>query len=248
MAAQRDAPVGRIAVAQGRVLVVDDEAMVTEVVGRYLQREGFDVDLATDGEDALRLAREHRPDLIVLDLMLPKIDGLEVCRSIRRDSDVPIIMLTAKGEEMDRIVGLELGADDYVVKPFSPRELLARIKAVLRRGATRAPLTEPGDALRFGSLRINPKTRVVEVREQRAALTAKEFDLLYFLASAPGQVFTRDQLMDHVWDFAYAGDASTVTVHIRRLREKIEPDPERPTFLKTVWGVGYKFEFEHGAP
>jgi DNA-binding response OmpR family regulator len=246
MATQRDIPVGRIAVAHGRVLVVDDEAMVTEVVGRYLQREGFDVDLATDGEAALRLARERHPDLIVLDLMLPKIDGLEVCRSIRRDSDVPIIMLTAKGEEMDRILGLELGADDYVVKPFSPRELLARIKAVLRRG-TRAPL-ESGDALRFGELRINPKTRVVEVRDQRAALTAKEFDLLYFLASAPGQVFTRDQLMDHVWDFAYAGDASTVTVHIRRLREKIEPDPERPTFLKTVWGVGYKFEFEHGAP
>ena len=234
--------------AQGRVLVVDDETMVTEVVGRYLQREGFEVDLAGDGEEALRLAREQRPDLVVLDLMLPKVDGLEVCRALRRDSDVPIIILTAKGEEMDRVVGLELGADDYIVKPFSPRELLARIKAVLRRGATRSQVTAPGDALRYGEIRINPKTRVVEVRDQRVSLTAKEFDLLYFLASSPGQVFTRDQLMNHVWDFAYAGDASTVTVHIRRLREKIEPDPERPTFLKTVWGVGYKFEAQHGAP
>ena len=233
---------------QGRVLVVDDETMVTEVVGRYLQREGFDVDLAGDGEEALRLAREQRPDLVVLDLMLPKVDGLEVCRALRRDSDVQIIILTAKGEEMDRIVGLELGADDYVVKPFSPRELLARIKAVLRRGSARSQPAVGRDALRFGELRINPKTRVVEVRDQRIALTAKEFDLLYFLASSPGQVFTRDQLMNHVWDFAYARDASTVTVHIRRLREKIEADPERPTFLKTVWGVGYKFEGEHGAP
>ena len=234
----------RDAVAQGRVLVVDDEPMVTEVLGRYLQREGFDVDLAADGEEAVRLARAQRPDLVVLDLMLPKLDGLEVCRTLRRDSEVPIIILTAKGEEMDRIVGLELGADDYVVKPFSPRELLARVKAVLRRGSLRSQHPDSGVDLRFGSLRINPKSRAVEVRDTKVALTAKEFDLLYFLASSPGQVFTRDQLMDHVWDFAYAGDASTVTVHIRRLREKVEADPERPTFLKTVWGVGYKFEGE----
>ena len=233
--------------APARVLVVDDEKMVTEVVGSYLEREGFEVALAADGEEALRLAREQSPDLVILDLMLPKIDGLEVCRALRRDSQVPIIMLTAKGEELDRIVGLELGADDYVVKPFSPRELLARIKAVLRRGASGADSHQSGDALRFGELRINPKTRVVEARGERVALTAKEFDLLYFLASSPGQVFTRDQLMNHVWDFVYAGDASTVTVHIRRLREKIEADPERPLFLKTVWGVGYKFETEHGA-
>jgi DNA-binding response OmpR family regulator len=245
MLALRVEPARSGAVAQGRVLVVDDETMVTEVVGRYLQHEGFEVDLAADGEEGLRLAREKQPDLVVLDLMLPKLDGLEVCRALRRDSDVPVIMLTAKGEEMDRIVGLELGADDYVVKPFSPRELLARIKAVLRRGARTQP-GEPGDALRFGDLRINPRTRVVEVGAERIALTAKEFDLLYFLASSPGQVFTRDQLMNHVWDFAYAGDASTVTVHVRRLREKIEPDPERPRYVKTVWGVGYKFDDEHG--
>jgi DNA-binding response OmpR family regulator len=246
MLALTDETVRGFAVSQGRVLVVDDETMVTEVVGRYLQREGFEVDLASDGEEGLRLAREKRPDLVVLDLMLPKLDGLEVCRALRRDSDVPVIMLTAKGEEMDRIVGLELGADDYVVKPFSPRELLARIKAVLRRGSRTQP-AEPGDALRFGDLRINPRTRVVEFGAEPIALTAKEFDLLYFLASSPGQVFTRDQLMNHVWDFAYVGDASTVTVHVRRLREKIEPDPERPTYVKTVWGVGYKFEDGHGA-
>ena len=233
--------------AQGRVLVVDDEPMVTEVVGRYLQREGFEFALAGDGEEGLRLAEEWSPDLVVLDLMLPKLDGLEVCRALRRDSRVPIIMLTAKGEEVDRILGLELGADDYVVKPFSPGELMARIKAVLRRVASGAGPPTDGETLGFADLRINPKTRVVEIRGQRVSLTAKEFDLLYFLASSPGQVFTRDQLMNHVWDFAYAGDASTVTVHVRRVREKIEADPERPRYLKTVWGVGYKFEAEHGA-
>jgi DNA-binding response OmpR family regulator len=219
--------------------------MVTEVVGRYLQREGFEVALAGDGEEALRLAQESRPDLVVLDLMMPKVDGLEVCRALRRDTQIPIIMLTAKGEEIDRILGLELGADDYVVKPFSPGELVARVKAVLRRAGSAAP-ADPGDSLRFPDLSINPRTRVVEAAGQRVTLTAKEFDLLHFLASSPGQVFTRDQLMNHVWDFAYAGDASTVTVHIRRLREKVERDPERPRFIKTVWGVGYKFEAEHG--
>ncbi|MEA2640203.1 MAG: hypothetical protein QOF51_1597 [Chloroflexota bacterium] len=233
--------------AQGRILVVDDEPMVTEVVGRYLQREGFDVSLAGDGEEALRLARAERPDLVVLDLMLPRIDGLEVCRTLRRDSRIPIIMLTAKGEEIDRILGLELGADDYLVKPFSPGELVARIKAVLRRTASRPAPADDGEMLSLPELRINPKTRIVEARGQRVTLTAKEFDLLYFLASSPGQVFTRDQLMNHVWDFAYAGDASTVTVHVRRLREKIEADPERPRYLKTVWGVGYKLEAELGA-
>ena len=230
--------------APTRVLVVDDEPMVTEVVGRYLEREGFEVALAADGYEALRLARQDNPDLVVLDLMLPRIDGLEVCRVLRRETRIPIIMLTAKGEELDRIIGLELGADDYVVKPFSPRELLARIKAVLRRGQP----AEPGDNLRYDDLRINSKTRLVEARGAPVALTAKEFDLLYFLASSPGQVFSRDQLMNHVWDFVYAGDASTVTVHIRRLREKIEADPERPRFLKTVWGVGYKFEADNGRP
>jgi two-component system response regulator VicR len=225
-----------------RILVVDDEPMVTEVVERYLVRDGFDVTTADDGDDALMLAQTWGPDLIVLDLMLPGQDGLEVCRTLRRDSHIPIIMLTARGEETDRIVGLEIGADDYMVKPFSPRELVARIKAVLRRSQAHDAAAAPSDMLRFPGLLINPRTRDVEVNGAGTSLTAKEFDLLYFLASHPGQVFSREQLMNDVWDYTFAGDASTVTVHIRRLREKIEPDSLRPRYVKTVWGVGYKFE------
>ncbi len=227
-----------------RVLVVDDEPMVTEVVQRYLEREGIDVATAVDGDKALILARNWDPDLVVLDLMLPGIDGLEMCRAIRKEASTPIVMLTARGEETDRIVGLELGADDYVVKPFSPRELVARIKAVRRRSATQVATNGTGETVRFQGLSINPKTRAVEAGGRSIELTAKEFDLLYFLATHPGQVFTREQLMDDVWDYTYAGDPSTVTVHIRRLREKIEPDPMRPRFVKTVWGVGYKFDYE----
>ncbi len=229
--------------SRGKVLVVDDEHMVTEVLELYLRRDDFEVTTAGDGESALKLAREWGPDLVVLDLMLPKMDGLQVCRILRRDSDVPILMLTARGEESDRIVGLELGADDYIVKPFSPRELVARVKAVLRRSNTegrRAPGS--GDALQVQDLRIAPKRREVAVNGQPVTLTAKEFDLLYFLASHDGQVFTREQLMNDVWDYTYAADASTVTVHIRRLRAKLEADPTRPRYLKTMWGVGYKFE------
>jgi DNA-binding response OmpR family regulator len=222
-----------------KILVVDDEAIVTEVIDRYLRREGYEVHLAADGRQALERARALTPDLIVLDLMLPKLDGLEVCRSLRAESSVPIILLTARGEEADKILGLGLGADDYVVKPFSPRELVARIKAVLRR-ARATPAAESG-ALRFGELRILPKQRVVEVAGRSLSLTAKEFDLLHFLARHPNQVFTREQLVERVWDYEYVGDASTVTVHVRRLREKIEADPERPRWVKTVWGVGYKF-------
>jgi DNA-binding response OmpR family regulator len=229
-------------VGRGKVLVVDDEHVVTEVLEQYLRREDFAVATADDGEEALRLAREWGPDLIVLDLMLPKVDGLEICRTLRKESQVPIVMLTARGETTDRIVGLEIGADDYVVKPFSPGELVARIKAVLRRTATPVNLIAAERLIRFTDFSLNPQTRMVTVRGKRVDLTAKEFDLLYFLASRPGQVFTRDQLMNDVWDYTYAGDASTVTVHIRRLREKFEPDPARPRFLKTVWGVGYKFE------
>lgn len=226
-----------------RVLVVDDEPMVTEVVARYLEREGFEVLVAADGEEGLRLARHQAPDLVVLDLMLPKLGGLDVCRALRSDTRVPVIILTAKGEEADRIVGLELGADDYVVKPFSPGELLARVKAVLRRSAS-PPLATPNAAIALGDLRINPVTREVIVRDAPVTLTAKGFDLLYFLASHSGQVFSRDQLMNQVWDYSYAGDASTVTVHVRRLREKIEANPDRPRFVKTIWGVGYKLESE----
>ena len=224
-----------------RILVVDDQPVVTEVVERYLRLEGYEVALASEGATALRLAREWVPDLMILDLMLPEVDGLEVCRQIRAESPMPIIMLTARGEETDRVVGLEIGADDYVAKPFSPRELVARVKSVLRR-ASAGPLRGMNGALRLDRLVIDPRTRKVTIDEREARLTAKEFDLLFFLASHQGQVFTREQLMDKAWDFTYAGDPSTVTVHIRRLREKVETEPIKPRYIKTVWGVGYKFE------
>ena len=224
-----------------RILVVDDESVVTEVVERYLRQQDFEVSLASDGHQALKTAREWHPDLVVLDLMLPGMDGLEVCRNIRKESAMPIIMLTAKGDETDRIVGLELGADDYVVKPFSPRELVARIKSVLRRSQS-GPSQAMGGVLRFDDCTINPESRSVVTTGAPVQLTAKEFDLLFFLASNPGRVYTREQLMDQVWDFTYAGDISTVTVHIRRLRKKLEADPVKPRYIKTVWGVGYKFE------
>ena len=219
-----------------RILVVDDEPTVTEVVERYLVREGYEVASTADGADGLRLAREWPPNLIVLDLMLPSIDGLEVCRQLRRETQVPIIMLTARGEETDRVVGLEMGADDYMVKPFSPRELVARVKAVLRR-VDAAPVQLSGDAISFGGMVIDPQGRKVTVGGDEVNLTAKEFDLLRFLAANHGQVFSRSQLMDQVWDFTFAADASTVTVHIRRRREKVEVNPERPRFIKTVRGV-----------
>lgn len=225
-----------------RILVVDDEPMVVEVVDRYLQREGFEVATATDGVEALAVSRSWAPELIVLDLMLPELDGLEVCRTLQKEGSVPIIMLTARGEETDRVVGLELGADDYIVKPFSPRELVARIKAVLRRTNSEETHRAPGDVIRFNGLTVQPTTRRVEAAGKSVDLTAREFDLLCFLASHPGQVFTREQLMNDVWDYTFAGDQSTVTVHIRRVREKIEVDPMKPRFIKTVWGVGYKFE------
>jgi DNA-binding response OmpR family regulator len=226
-----------------RVLVVDDEPIVREVLSRYLAREGFDVESAEDGERALSAAERARPDVVILDLMLPHVDGLEVFRRMREAMAAPfpaVIMLTAKGEETDRIVGLELGADDYVTKPFSPREVVARVRAVLRRTAGQAG--EPAPTLRFGELEIDVERREAHVGDRAVHLTRKEFDLLHLLASNPGIVFTRLQLLEQVWDFAWDGDSSTVTVHIRRLREKIERDPSRPRHLVTVWGVGYRFE------
>jgi DNA-binding response OmpR family regulator len=223
-----------------RILVIEDEPMVSEVVARYLRRDGHDVRAERDGSAGLDAFDTFQPDLVVLDLMLPNVDGMEVCRRIRARSETPIIMLTAKGEEVDRLVGLEVGADDYVTKPFSPRELSARVKAVLRRADRHASVD--GDALRFDDLRINGRTRTVERGDSPVDLTAREFDLLFFLASHPAQVFTRDQLLDSVWDFQFPGDGNTVTVHIRRLRAKLESDPSRPRHLRTVWGVGYKFE------
>ncbi|MCW5849385.1 MAG: response regulator transcription factor [Anaerolineae bacterium] len=225
------------------VLVVDDEPSILEVVELYLRQEGFRVVTAPDGPAALQAARRQRPDLVVLDLMLPGMSGLEVCRTLRGESTppLPVIMLTARGSETDRVVGLELGADDYVVKPFSPRELVARVKAVLRR-TTPPPAASGTPALTFGDLRIEPTTRQVTLEGKPVILTAREFDLLHFLAQHPNQVFTRDQLMDHVWGYEVAGDTSTVTVHVRRLREKIEADPTHPQHVLTVWGVGYKFD------
>jgi DNA-binding response OmpR family regulator len=220
------------------VLVVEDEPLVREVVVKYLRREGFRTLEAADGDTACATVEREQPDLVVLDLMLPGKDGLGVCRWIRARSEVPVIMLTARGEEADRIVGLELGADDYVTKPFSPRELAARVKTVLRRA--RQP--ELRDArLVHGTLELDASTREVSKDGRPLTLTAKEFDLLWFLASNPRHVFSRGQLMDRVWGYDSAVDTGTVTVHMRRLRAKLEDDPSRPTRLETVWGVGYRF-------
>jgi DNA-binding response OmpR family regulator len=222
-----------------KILVVDDEPNIREVVELYLRRDGHTVVSAADGEEALKLYRQTEPDLVVLDLMLPKVSGLEVCRRIQADGRIPVVMLTARGEEEDRIVGLGIGADDYVVKPFSPRELAARVGAVLRR--VNEARTRSEKSMVFGDLRIDPGTREVTIRDAPVTLTAREFDLLHHMASHPRRVYTRDHLMETVWGYVFAGDTSTVTVHIRRLREKIEPDPAHPRYLQTVWGVGYRF-------
>ena len=226
---------------QRSVLVVDDEPTIAEVVARYLERAGFAATVAHDGAQALQSAGRGRPDLVVLDLMLPGIGGLDVLRTLRAEGarSPAVILLTARGEEADRIVGLELGADDYVVKPFSPRELVARVEAVLRRVAGAAGTTE--EPLRCGELTIDPAGRRVLRGGQEVALTQREFDLLHFLARHPGQVFTRDQLMEAVWGYDFYTDTSTVTVHIRRLRAKIEREASSPELLQTVWGVGYRF-------
>jgi len=223
-----------------RILVVEDERMVAEVVERYLRRDGHVVRAVHDGSAALTEVERFEPHLIVLDLMLPGMDGLEICRRVRQRTTVPIIMLTARGEEVDKLVGLGIGADDYVTKPFSPRELAARVAAVLRRAGPRAEAD--ADVVVAGDLRLSARTRAVEDRRGPIPLTAREFDLLHFLARHAGQVFSRQQLMDSIWDYEYAGEPSTVTVHMRWLREKVESDPSRPRHLKTVWGVGYKFE------
>ena len=220
------------------VLVVDDEPIVREVVVRYLRREGFATLEAGDGDEARRLIETRSPSLVVLDVMLPGIDGLELCRWIRGRSELPVILLTARGEEADRIVGLELGADDYVTKPFSPRELAARVRTVLRR--TLGVATRP-ERLVFEDLVLDSVSREVSKAGEQLVLTAREFDLLWFLASHPRRVFSRSQLMERVWGYAAALDTGTVTVHIRRLREKIEDDPSRPRVLETLWGVGYRF-------
>jgi DNA-binding response OmpR family regulator len=219
--------------------VVDDEPTIAEVVARYLERAGYEARVAADGPAAVAAALSRRPDLVVLDIMLPGFDGIEVMRRIHADVDprVGVILLTARGEESDRLVGLRAGADDYVVKPFSPAELVARVDAVMRRAGDRPT----GEVLRFGELELDPAQRVVGVRGAPVELTQREFDLLHFLMRHPGQVFSREQLMDRVWQFAFYSDTTTVTVHIRRVRAKIERDPSAPQWLQTVWGVGYRF-------
>jgi len=221
------------------VLVVDDEPIVRDVVIRYLQRDGHTILAAGDGEQARRLIERESPNLVVLDVMLPgETDGLALCRWIRSTSELPVILLTARGDEADRIVGLELGADDYITKPFSPRELATRVKTVLRRA--RPSLPPPG-RLEVGPLVIDAASREATCREEPLRLTAKEFDLLWFLASNANRVFSRDQLMNRVWGYSAALETGTVTVHVRRLREKLEEDPSHPRLLETVWGVGYRF-------
>ncbi len=229
---------------RGSVLVVDDEPTIAEVVSRYLQRAGYQTRIAGDGTAALHAAASQRPDLVVLDLMLPGVDGLEVMRRLRDGPEgerdrIAVILLTAKGEESDRVIGLRLGADDYVVKPFSPAELVARVDAVLRRVDTSPAREAP---IELSDMTIDPGARRVVVRGDEVALTQREFDVLLFLARHPGQVFSRNQLMDAVWQYSFYSDTSTVTVHVRRLRAKIELDPARPRHIETVWGVGYRFQ------
>ena len=224
-----------------KILVVDDEPNIREVVGLYLRRDGHTVISAADGEEALYLFRHSNPELVVLDLMLPRLSGFEVCRRIQSEKRTPIIMLTAKGEEEERIIGLGLGADDYIVKPFSPRELAARVTAVLRRVEEPAAQDSTQPVLTFDGLVIDPNKREVRAEGEPVTLTAREFDLLHYMASSPGRVYSRDHLMETVWGYTFAAETSTVTVHMRRLREKIEADAANPRYLQTVWGVGYKF-------
>jgi DNA-binding response OmpR family regulator len=229
--------------APSRVLVVDDDPTVSEVVARYLERDGYVVETVADGRTALDRALAEPPDLVVLDLMLPGIDGLEVCRRLRALAPVPIVILTARGQENDRIVGLDLGADDYVAKPFSTKELVARVRAVLRRA--RGPLAPSGpdapSVYTDGDLEVEVAARQARLAGAVVSLTAREFELLAFLVRHPGRAFRRDELLEGVWGYRY-GDTSTVTVHVRRLREKIEPDPSTPVRIATVWGVGYRWE------
>ncbi len=229
-----------------KILIVDDERNICELIRLYVEKEGFNAELAYDGEEALQKFDKTKPDIVLLDIMLPKKDGWQVCRELRSVSDVPIIMLTAKGELFDKVLGLELGADDYIVKPFEAKELVARIKAVLRRCLTQNQASDKSsEKLCYEGLTIDRETYEVYLDSSRLELPPKEFELLYFLAFRPNKVFTRDQLLNEIWGYEFFGDSRTVDVHIKRIREKIEnPSTDRPWQLKTVWGVGYKFELK----
>lgn len=225
---------------KAKILIVDDDEHIAELISLYLLREGYETKEVYSGSEAIRTFKEFSPNLIMLDIMLPGIDGYEVCREIRKTSNVPIIMLTAKGDTFDKVLGLELGADDYIVKPFEPKEMTARIKAVLRRFDTKETTREQGNILVFSNLEINIDNYTVTYKGKELSFPPKEFELLYFLAQRPNQVFTRDQLLDKIWGYEYIGDTRTVDVHVKRIREKF--DEGESWGLKTVWGVGYKFE------
>ncbi|MBW3110998.1 response regulator transcription factor [Bacillus sp. MCCB 382] len=227
-----------------KVLLVDDEENIVDVCSRYLIREGYDVSTASNGIEAIKRYHSFNPDIVILDIMMPEMDGWQVAEKIREDHDTPIIMLTALGQEKDRIYGLTIGADDYVTKPFSPRELLLRVKNVLRRTYS-AAAEEQQDVLKWKDLQIDRNKRTVVSHGFEVEMTVKEFELLSLLAQHPSQVFSKSQLIETLWGYEYMGDANTINVHIRRLREKIEKDPSEPRWIKTVWGIGYKFEGEH---
>lgn len=226
-----------------KILVVDDDARILKIVCHCLEKEGFHTRIAADGEQALQIAKLNQPDLVILDLMLPKLNGLDVGKILIDEYHIPVLILSAKGDELDRIIGLRMGVDDYLTKPFSPTELVLRVQAVLRRVQGRRQL-QNGTNITCGSISIDVNTRTVTVAAKLVSLTGKEFELLWLLVSNPQQVFTRMQLLNKVWHSDYQGDENTVTVHVRRLREKIEADPSEPQFIKTVWGVGYKFSCE----
>ncbi len=225
-----------------RVLIADDDKEIRDLIRKYLEREMYIVDTAADGEQALQLFQQHKYNMVILDLMMPQMDGMEACRRIRSTSNVPIMMVTAKDHETDKIIGLGIGADDYITKPFSIHELVARIKALMRRFmvlGTEVP--DHSEFIRFKGLMMNLKTYTVDVQGKEIDLTGKETELLKFMMSNPGQVFTKAQLFRNVWDNGYLDDDNTIMVHIRKLRMKIESDPSNPQFIKTVWGIGYKF-------
>ncbi len=226
---------------QEKILVVDDEKEIAQLIRDYLRAEGYEVFMAFDGEEAVNCFREQKPQLAVLDIMLPKMDGTEVCRIIREESNIPILMISAKKSDVDKILALGLGADDYMTKPFSPGEMVARVKAQLRRFTSFSAGLDKKEKLQFGDLEIDLKGYGVTMAGKSVILSAKEFELLRYMAQNPDQVLTRDQIFDNVWGFSDYGDINTVTVHIRRIREKLEPDPAKPVFIKTIWGVGYKF-------
>ena len=225
-----------------KVLVVDDEKLIVKGIRFSLEQDDMEVDCAYDGEEALELAKKNHYDIILLDLMLPKVDGLEVCQQIREFSDVPIVMLTAKGEDMDKIMGLEYGADDYITKPFNILEVKARIKAIMRRAHQEAKTQEKAKTVQVGDLRMDCESRRVFIGEKEINLTAKEFDVLELLVFNPNKVYSRENLLNLVWGYEYPGDVRTVDVHIRRLREKIETVPSDPKYVHTKWGIGYYFQ------